>query len=308
MKKIKTAIAVLLTLVCIINVYGCEKETDTSIPESEANSLILVSADNSSASEVEQSLKTDFNTLYGQYEANTKITKSGIEELFANSKVDFVESVQEILSDGTTVNTLLGIDQVSRGALWLAFFDTPEDASKHFCEMFRFSANCRRAARLYTMFDSAVRIGNVIAIGTYNIISFLLENYNNEFVPTENKYLEPNTVVKHEGNININNILSYMTISGYSEYSCITDLDVNVIFWGFVNFDINDFCFIIKMKDSDTAENYAKSLKENTYNHTLGICYMYSDEYVLASRTGVWEKILSEINVVENQMSEAMYN
>jgi hypothetical protein len=125
------------------------------------------------------------------------------------------------------------------------------------------------------------------------VIVPLLQKYESSFIPTT-KYAPVNTIEEYKNEINIEKISSYMSTLGYTCFeNSFDDHEVYASWYGFMNFETNDFCYIIQHEEAvgkKRAEAYFKILPSN-----YGYSYLYTEDCIFVSDTDVWKNILSQI-------------
>ncbi len=279
MKCSKKLLAILLAFICILTICSCD------------------SIDNDESSQIEETINKKTNTIYGKYESNSIITSKDVEEILINAGARLFGNEEITLSDKTKVKTQTYI--FSAESCWIAFFDSSQEAEKHFDEIYTYTSVFSQSKSIYHYFESAVKLDNVLIVGGYNSITLILENYVEEFVIPVDKFTEPSKVEKCEVQIDVSEVSLQMKKHGYTEYE--STVDNGNVWWGFVNFNTNEFCCMVKLSSGET-ENFAKHLKDASADVFKGISYMYTEDYILISRVCVWKDLLADINKSHNSI------
>lgn len=271
MKRSKKLLALILSFICIFTICSCD-----SISEEESL-------------QIEETLSKKTNTIFGKYESNSIIKSEDVEKILINAGGRLFETEDVTLSDKTKVKTQTYIFSVEN--FWVAFFDSSQEAEKHFDEIYTYTSDFSQSKGVYHHFSSAVKLDNVLIVGGYNSISLVLENYVKELVLPADRFTEQSRVEKCDVQIDVSKISSQMKEFGYTEYK--STVDNGNVWWGFVNFDTNELCVLMKLSDGKT-ERFANELKNSSTDVFEGVSYMYSGDYVLISRVGVWKDLLGK--------------
>jgi len=289
----KTFLLISFSLIFMSCVFGCNsEEANSSIQSLDSEHF---SSEHSDSSEIE--FAKIINPIFGKYAYDTRIEKKDIELFMENigGWCPYEQSVDETEIDITWITCWgASVEENDDDYAEVYLFNSYTEAEEYYYSVFEFSSKLEVASKIkYSKLASAVQIGNAIVVGGNSVVVPLLQKYEPSFKPTSN-YAPINTIESYKQEINIEKICKHMYNLGYTHFSNhIEDHGVYTHWHGFMNFETNDFCYIMKLEENDgksRAELYFRLVPSN-----YGATFLYTEDCVLVSNTEVWNKILSEI-------------
>lgn len=286
---------ILVKCVCLVLVASlCFISSCASVEPNK--SLESVQSEESSEDSRRLPARAILEHVFGKFESDVQFEKQDIVSFMESIDgwCPYVDPIQVRDEEIIWITCWAGGDKRTDDDYMEVFiFDSCDTAKKWYIEVFKFSPDFPASKIKYYKLSSVVQIGNIIAVGGPSLIVPLLQKYQSDFVPTT-KYALANTIDEYKNEINIEKISLYMSALGYTCFKnrCLYG-EVYASWYGFMNFETNDFCYIIQHEEAvgkKRAEAYFKILPSN-----YGYSYLYTEDCIFVSATDVWKNILSQI-------------
>lgn len=232
-----------------------------------------------------------YHDVYGQYALDVQIKRADFDSFFDSLGVQILWDIAE---EVPYLDCRLANDEFITQIYILENSDIAEEfyESAFVFGSDYFKVNEDSSKKLYVHLSSVVQIGNVVAIGENGIIVPLVQKYVADFEPKVES-VKRNTIEKCNFEIDIGKISQHMSSIGFDKFqNSLIRHDMQTSFYGFLNFDTDEFCYIFEL-EKDTkkfAEFYF-----NLLGSKQGYSFLYTQKYILVSKTDFWEGVLNEI-------------
>jgi hypothetical protein len=245
--------------------------------------------------------------IWGKFGVDQKISKKEIEtfllkngevflkndEVFSCSDMNFENDLDDLPKNVKALK-YEAYGDLSAGTIYV--FETFEIAEKYFEDMFKYESQIVASKGVYARYYSAVQIGNILAIGGDELIFRLVKEYVPDFERKDNIYGKELSIEKYNEEIEMNEITLHMESKGYEIY---ISSNAGEKYYGFLNLNTNDFCYIVVCESSESAQKCAERFKGIASYTTYGVSFLYGREYMFSSRTDIWKNVLSEMTIPE---------